>query len=86
MQQRIGQLDNHLERVASVIDSTHERVGTFPVNVAAVVRKELDGLATVDNVRRFEIQIRTRKNGFSKVFVFWAEWVVYTPQAEVSSC
>ena len=70
MQQRIGQLDDHLERVASVIDSTHERVGTFPVDVAAVVRKELDGLATVDNVRRFEIQVRTRRNGASPKFSF----------------
>ena len=72
MQQRIGQLDNHLERVASVIDSTHERVGTFPVDVAAAVRKELDGLATVDHVRRLEIQIQTQKTGgfTSKVFAF----------------
>jgi hypothetical protein len=70
MQQGIGQLDDHLERVASVVDSTNERVGAFPRDVAAVVRKELDGLATVDHVRRLEIQVQKNGASASKMFVF----------------
>jgi len=67
VQHGLNKLDNHLGTVASTVDITEARVGTLRRDVAAM-RKGLDGLATIDHVRRLEIQMQ--RNGVLVCGVF----------------
>lgn len=56
VQHGLSKLENDLGRVTSTADVTKARVGTLRRDVAGM-RKDLDGLATINHVHRLEIQM-----------------------------
>jgi hypothetical protein len=62
VQHGLSKLENDLGKAASMADVTKARVGTLRRDFAGM-RKYLDGLATIDHVRRPEIQMQ--RNGVS---------------------